>query len=163
MIIYGSLLNSTFPKQLYVALFVIRKLIGPFLNLFLKKDKTVSRLVKAVLLFNLISHCFIFSPHPAFNLYFWLPKWGIWLQHISILWPSSNLPPSLWTPPTLTSSSCVSANRECARCWNKLNCGGGTGGGRERRECHSHIPCAGSPDTSSFPCALACAPSASLQ
>lgn len=47
--------------------------------------------------------------------------------------PQPTCPPSsLWTPPTLTSSSYVSANRECARCWNKLNCGGGGTGEGER-------------------------------
>lgn len=78
-------------------------------------------------------------PPSAFNLHhcvlFFFLQWSIWLQHISILWPflSQPAPPSsLWTPPTLTSSSYVSANRECARCWNKLNCGGGGTGEGER-------------------------------
>lgn len=118
-------------------------------SFFLKETETLSRITHFRKKFKCWS---TYSPsfHPSFLLcqlslhpllifitvfFFFFLQWSIWLQHISILWPflSQPAPPSsLWTPPTLTSSSYVSANRECARCWNKLNCGGGGTGEGER-------------------------------
>lgn len=123
-------------------------------SFFLKETETFSRIThfgkkfKLQMLVDLFSFfsSFFFTvstfPPSAFNLHhcvflflFFFSK----MKHLTpahqhpLTIPQPTCPPSsLWTPPTLTSSSYVSANRECARCWNKLNCGGGGTGEGER-------------------------------
>lgn len=111
--------------------------------------------------FHLISS-FLSILHSIHLNIWWLLYRVCKMKHLTPAYTSSDhrlIPPNppLWTPPTLTSSSYVPANRECARCWNKLNCGMVQEGEREREggrereresarsKCHSHISCAGSP------------------
>lgn len=80
-------------------------------------------------------------------------------HHLTSSYPTCPSLPHPSTPPTLTSSCYVSANRGCARCWVKWNCGMVQGEGESAANASHILRALGVAGT----VRPACAPSASLQ